>query len=78
MNNLASDFHLLGIFLNYRSIKLDTWTKAQIIFLKSGGNSKLKAYFEKYNIQDNSPIEFKFKTKASQHYRQMLYGLVNK
>mgnify|MGYP001559659965 CR=1 FL=1 len=40
------------------------------------GNKKLKDFFFQYNIGSNSPIDFKYKTKAGQYYRDMLKALV--
>ena len=37
--------------------------------MRNGGNSNLKNYFARYKIASDSPIEYKFKTKASQYYR---------
>ncbi len=37
--------------------------------MRNGGNSNLKNYFARYQIALDSPLEYKFKTKASQYYR---------
>lgn len=41
-----------------------------------GGNQKLKDFFENYNIPKESPIDFKFKTKAGIYYREKLKCIV--
>lgn len=41
----------------------------QVNHLRLGGNQSLKDFFEKYNINENSPIDFKFKTRAAEYYR---------
>jgi hypothetical protein len=40
--------------------------------MKNGGNAKLRAFFESYNIPKDSPVDFKFKTKAGFYYREMV------
>lgn len=37
--------------------------------MRNGGNLNLKRFFERYNIVPDSPLEFKYKTKAAQYYR---------
>ena len=37
--------------------------------MRNGGNANLKAYFSRYKIAPDSPIDYKFKTKAAQYYR---------
>ena len=53
------------------SIKLDKWTAKQIELMEEGGNMKLKAFFDKYDL---NPVEInvKYKTKAADYYRRKL------
>ena len=40
--------------------------------MKSGGNLRLKQFFETYRMPSEAPIDFKYKTKAGCYYREML------
>jgi hypothetical protein len=40
--------------------------------MKHGGNTKLKEFFQKYNIPSDGPLEFKYKTRAAYYYREMV------
>ena len=61
-----------------KSLELEEWDDKQVLFLKKGGNDNLKHFFNEYNIQDAFPIEIKFKTKASEYYRNNLRNIVEK
>jgi len=39
-----------------------------------GGNQSLKDYFKNLNFPDNSPMDFKYKTKAGQYYRDRVHN----
>ena len=39
----------------------------------NGGNAKLRAYFEKYFIPKDGPMDFKYCTKAGYDYRTRVY-----
>lgn len=65
----------MGIHISFvRSIIADPWTIPQLKVMTSGGNSALKMYFSQYDFPDNS-IGFKYRTRAAQHYREMLKSL---
>ena len=38
--------------------------------MRNGGNINLKNYLARYKIAPDAPIDFKFKTKAAQYYRE--------
>ena len=61
-----------------KSLDMEEWDDKQVLFLKKGGNDNLKKFFNEYNIQDAFPIEIKFKTKASEYYRNNLRNIVEK
>ena len=61
-----------------KSLDMEEWDDKQVLFLKKGGNDNLKHFFNEYNIQDAFPIEIKFKTKASEYYRNNLRNIVEK
>lgn len=50
------------------------WTRSdlQLAMMKNGGNAKLRAFFESYNLPKDGPIDFKYKTKAGFYYREMV------
>ena len=54
-----------------RSIKLDMWTEKQLRLMDEGGNSKLNAFLETYNLSDLD-IKTKYNTRAASYYRRML------
>ena len=41
-----------------------------------GGNDKLRAFFDSYNIPKDAPIDFKYKTKAGIYYRAMVLIII--
>jgi len=45
-----------------------TRNEKNVKYFQKGGNERLKAFFEKYKIQD-FPIEKKYRTKAASYYR---------
>jgi len=55
-----------------RSVTMDSWSDLQLAMMKNGGNAKLRAFFESYNLPKDGPIDFKYKTKAGFYYREML------
>ena len=61
-----------------RSLQIDSWNEKQILFLKKGGNGKLKNFFLEYNITSNNSIDEKYKSKASDYYRKNLRNEVEK
>ena len=61
-----------------KSLESEEWNDKQVLFLKKGGNDNLKNFFNEYNIQEAFPIEVKFKTKASEYYRNNLRNIVEK
>ncbi len=61
-----------------KSLESEEWNDKQVLFLKKGGNDNLKNFFNEYNIQESFPIEVKFKTKASEYYRNNLRNIVEK
>ena len=61
-----------------RSLQIDSWNEKQILFLKKGGNGKLKNFLLEYNITSNNSIDEKYKSKASDYYRKNLRNEVEK
>ncbi|EGR27081.1 hypothetical protein IMG5_201980 [Ichthyophthirius multifiliis] len=59
-----------------RSIDMDHFTQKQLNLMLQGGNKKLWDFFESYNIPKDSPIDFKYKTKAGIYYRELLKSIV--
>lgn len=55
-----------------RSLQIDSWTDNQILYLTKGGNNKFKLFLKEYNIDENSPMDLKYKSKASDYYRKYL------
>lgn len=64
---LGSEYSLIKSFL------LDNLTETDILYLQTGGNNKLKNFFEGFNIsRQNFSIANKYKTKASVYYRALV------
>jgi len=40
--------------------------------MKTGGNAKLRAFFDKYKMPKDAPMDFKYRTKAGIYYREQL------
>lgn len=50
----------------------DVWDDYLLLYLIRGGNSRFKLLMSKYRIQDDSAIEYKYKTKAAEYNRKSL------
>ena len=50
---------------------MDTWSNDQLKLMALGGNKKLRAYFQNYDLNDES-IEQKYLTRAAEYYRIQL------
>ena len=62
----------LGVHVSMvRSITLDMWTEKQLKLIEEGGNAKLKAFFQTYELNDVYDIKIKYNTKAADFYRRM-------
>lgn len=48
-----------------------------IAMMVNGGNLKLRNFFEKYFIPKDGPMDFKYRTKAGYHYRDIVILLLN-
>lgn len=55
-----------------KSLQIDQWTEKQILYLNKGGNIKFKENLKEYNIPETASFDLKYKTKASEYYRQKL------
>ena len=47
-----------------RSTKLDKWTERQLALMEHGGNDKLHAFFDKYDLS-TSDLQSKYQSKAA-------------
>lgn len=75
----ASIHRGLGVEIsNIRSLQIDSWTDKQILYLSKGGNNKFKNNLSEYNIDLNTKIELKYKTRAADYYRKVLKNEVEK
>ena len=54
-----------------RSITLDMWTEKQLKLIEEGGNAKLKAFFQTYDLNEIYDVKIKYNTKAADYYRRM-------
>lgn len=59
-----------------RSVNMDTWSEKQLNHMMYGGNGKLRQFFKSYGIPEDAPIDFKYRTRAGQYYRDQLKALV--
>lgn len=70
----------LGVHTTFvRSVDLDEWTQRQIDSMRLGGNGNARQYFRKMGVTDiqNKQIDKKYKTKASQQYRNELTKMMD-
>jgi len=58
-----------------RSVNMDSWSDLQLAMMRNGGNARLRAFFDNYNIPKDGPVDFKYRTKAGAYYRDMLKAL---
>ena len=62
----------LGVHVSMvRSRTLDMWTEKQLKLISSGGNSKLKTFFKKYDLDQVYDTKIKYNTRAAEYYRKM-------
>ena len=61
-----------------RSLQVDSWTEKQVKYLSQGGNLRFKNFLAEYNIEPSSSIELKYKSKATEYYRNILRNEVEK
>ena len=62
----------LGVHVSMvRSITLDMWTEKQLKLIEEGGNAKLKAFFQTYDLNEVYDVKVKYNTKAADYYRRM-------
>jgi len=54
---------------------MDSWSDIQLAMMKSGGNARLREFFDNYKIPSEGPIDAKYRTKAGAYYREMLKAL---
>lgn len=61
-----------------RSLQVDSWTEKQVKYLSQGGNLRFKNFLAEYKIETSSSIELKYKSKATEYYRNLLRNEVEK
>ena len=61
-----------------RSLQIDSWTDEQILYLSKGGNNRFKMNLIEFQIDQNTPNEKKYKSKAADYYRKFLKNDVDK
>ena len=61
-----------------RSLQVDSWSEKQVKYLSQGGNKRFKNFLSEYNIEPSSSVELKYKSKASEYYRNILRNEVEK
>ena len=61
-----------------RSLQVDSWDEKQVKYLSQGGNLRFKTFLSEYNIEPSSSVELKYKSKAAEYYRNILYNEVEK
>ena len=57
-----------------RSVSLDSWTADQVSRFALGGNAKMKAFLDKYQLNGTDSM-VKYRSKAAEHYRKALDAL---
>lgn len=60
-----------------RSIEIDSWNKHQLLSISLGGNENFEIFLKEYNLL-NDNLNLKYKSKASDYYRQLLKFKINK
>lgn len=55
--------------VNIKSVNLDNWNEDQVKFLRLGGNTRLKAYFERFKL-GGMPFTEQVCTVACIYYRK--------
>jgi len=74
----AGKHRALGVHISFvRSIHMDTWSQQQIEMMRQGGNTQIRDFFKRLQIE-NSPITTLYSTKGATHYRSKLKERVQK
>lgn len=50
---------------------MDTWSNEQLKMMALGGNKRLRAFFQNYDLNEES-VELRFTTRAAEYYRLQL------
>ena len=59
-----------------KALSLEELTPNDIVYLKTGGNGKLKNFFEGFNImRNNFAVKDKYRTKAAVYYRALVMDI---
>ena len=67
----------LGTHVSFvRSVKMDSWTEAQITKMKQGGNQRCKDFLEKHGVDVSGSIKEKYDNPAAQLYQLVLKARV--
>ena len=62
-----------------RSLKIDSWTENQLLFLTKGGNKNYKKNLSEFNIDPSTTnLDLKYKSKAADYYRRYLKNEVDR
>lgn len=70
--NCAALHRSMGVATSFvRSISNDTWTEGQLRFMALGGNKKLHASFEEFDLNAES-VQLRYNTRAAKYYRTSL------
>ncbi|CDR94405.1 ADP-ribosylation factor GTPase-activating factor, putative [Babesia bigemina] len=59
-----------------KSVNMDTWSARQMLYMKHGGNQKLRSFFDEMKIMD-LPLSLRYKTEGAAYYRKRLRALVD-
>ena len=67
----------LGTHVSFvRSVKMDSWTEAQVQRMKHGGNQRCKEFLVKHGVDVSSSIKDKYDTPATQLYQRVIKARV--
>ena len=64
--------NLAGSVSKVRSVKSDVWSEEQVRLMELGGNTKLRTFLQRYDLETIKDIKVKYATKAVAYYREML------
>ena len=50
-------------------MKSDVWTEEQVRLMEVGGNTKLRTFLQRYDLETIKDVKVKYATKAADYYR---------
>ena len=64
--------NLNGAESKVRSINSDVWTEEFLKLVEAGGNTKMRTFLQRYDLETIKDLKVRYATKAAAYYREKL------